>query len=264
VGILGGLLLSIHTTRLDKTFLSITGVRPTLVFLIEYLVLGLPFLVPFLIQNQWQPALLLLAVTLSLPLLNIRLTEASRRFTWITAWVPAAMFEWKSGLRKHFFSLLFIYTVALLCYQFTIATPLALLLLTLFSCDFYMETESREMLEAFEMPAGKLLWFKLKNQLALFWALCLPLILVFLIFHGNYWYVLSVVTVLCSALQVLSILLKYAIYSPHEGAQGNFLLIGLSIIFYFVPFLLPLPFLWMIKYYKKALNNLHFYLHDYA
>jgi hypothetical protein len=263
-GIIGGLLISIHTTRLDKTFLSIIKVRSTLVFFVEYLLLALPFLVPLLLKNHWQPALSLFGVTLFLPLLNVRITDTSRRFRWVVAWLPAAMFEWKSGLRKHFFSLLIIYAIGLFCYNFTVAAPIALLLLTLINCDFYVATESREMLEAFEMPPGKLLHLKLKNQLTIFWLLCLPLLMVFILFHGTYWYVLPVVMLLCTVLQVLSILLKYAVYSPHENLQGNFLLIGLSIIFFFFPFLLPLPFLWIVKYYKKAMNNLHFYLHDYA
>lgn len=263
-GIMAALLLSIHTTRLDKTFLSILGLPATLVYFVEYLLLALPFMVPLSLQNHWQPALSLFGITLVLPLLNVRLTDTSRRFSWVVTWLPAAMFEWKSGLRKHFFPLLIIYAIALFCYQFTVTTPIALLLLTLISCDFYVETESREMLEAFEMPPGKFLWFKLKNQLKIFWLLCLPLLLIFIFFHGAYWYVLPVVMLLCSVLQVLSILLKYAVYSPHEDLQGNFLLIGLSIIFFFVPFLLPLPFLWIVKYYRKAMHNLHFYLHDYA
>ena len=263
-GLIGFLLLSIHTTRLDKTFLSVVGISAAQVFFVEYLLLALPFLVPLLLQNHWQPALLLFGITSFLPFLNVRITDTSRRFSWLVAWLPADMFEWKSGLRKHFFPVLIIYAIALVCYSFTVATPIALLLLTLISCDFYVKTESREMLEAFEMPPGKLLQLKLKNQLKMFWLMCLPLLLVFIFFHGAYWYVLPVVMLLCSALQMLSILLKYAIYSPHEGLQGNFLLIGLSIIFFFVPFLLPLPFLWIIKYYKKAMHNLHFYLHDYA
>ncbi len=262
-GVAALMLLGLHTSRADKTFLWVSGLPAPWIFRVEYLLMSCLLIVPFLMRGRWQEALALFTFGLILPEINIPARYSSSTFRHLIAWIPTDMFEWRSGMRKNYFPVLLVLVLAILFSRLTAAIPVALLLFSLITTGFYIETEPREMLEVFQLSPKKLLLFKLKKHLALFWLMSSPLLVLFLIFHVRYWYVLVFVIAAASLIQTISIFLKYALYEPHEALQGNTIIIALSTLFTVIPLFIPIPFFWVVRYYRKASSNLQFYLHDF-
>ncbi len=258
------LLLSTHLNRPDKTFVKHLNISAYQLFFIEYLVLSSPLLLLFIFSGQWLPVGILLVSVACIPLLSAHISlgnfkglQSGFRF------IPATLFEWRSGLRRHIWWLLPLWLLGLWGSTYVIAVPLVLLIIAYTSCSFHLEAESLEMLRASHHSPKGLLHLKIRQHLLLYGLICLPLCIAFLVQHYSLWYLLLYFGVTSSILQIFSIVYKYSLYTPNASLQYNFILIsflGLSIINPMILFLLVVLVIMTIKRYKNATNRLSYFL----
>jgi len=257
VGIMLALILSIHLNRQDKDFVKLILQRPFLMFLMEYLVLVVPIGIWLLYLGNWL-ALLALIVGVCV-LAYIPATVRFRKRERPLLRFPKAFtrhYEWVSGLRKSAVWMIPTYIVGAALSGFPAAIPVVLLLLGLMTLDFYMDCEPRIFLELYSRNAHSFLRKKVFTHLFIFWSACLPLVVLFLVFHAEYWYVLLVVMFVVSVFPVLSITLKYASYQPNIRLTQNAIIMGLLVGFLCFPFTQPVPLVMAVVYYRRALGNL--------
>lgn len=254
------LVLSVHLQRKDVYFMENIGLNRHRLLFLEYFALSLPALTACLFTDKLYTAPAIIAANAIMLLIPHRKNIAIQRKALKVPLVPAAAFEWRSGFRKNIIGISLIYIAAAAFSMYTVAVPAALLILALTAAGFYLEGEPRELLEAFNSSPQRFLWVKLRTALKLFWVMCLPLLVLFLLLHAPYWYILLYIIVACSCTLLFGILFKYALYSPGENLENNMLFIVLAAAGFLVPFLLPLPFFMCIRYYRKSLANLNHYL----
>lgn len=251
-------IFSLHTIRGDKTFLKILHLNTFRLYLAEYHFISSPIYFSLLLHNHWIEALWGFAGVSVIPKLNFFMSNENKAFLKLN-FLPAEAFEWKSGLRKNYITVLFLYILAIVLFQFPMFAFLVIVIFTFVGITFYNESESRQMVEVFAVSAKQFIRRKGKNQLTIFWIGCLPLILIFLIVNKEYWYVLPAVVIISSIIQLVSIHLKYTFYEPGKTIDNSIFMI---VYFFslFVPFFVPVPLAMLFYYYHKATSNLKNYL----
>ena len=253
------LLASLHVFRKDKTFLRILGARSYLLYAVEYHLLASPFYLLFLLNRQWLPVLGVAVAVGLIPLLTLSVRR-SRSAAYPLTILPAQAFEWKSGLRRHGLTVGLLYGLALACYPYPFIALAVVVLFTLLVTTFYDESESRPMVDAFAASPQAFLLSKWRTQLTLFWTGCAPLLLIFIVAYPEYGYVLPVLFVVSSLIQVLSINLKYSLYEPGLSLNKS-IFMAIYFLSLFVPYFVPVPLVMSVYYYRRARRNLQPYLH---
>lgn len=253
-------LFSLHTLRKDKTFLKILPIRRYLLYFVEYHLIASPFYLRLLLDRHGMIALFAFAAISLIPLVNIRLNSTGAAFTRFS-FIPSEAFEWKSGIRKHGIGIVVLYLLALSLYQYPYVALGVIVIFTLISTTFYNEAEPQQMMEVFQLAPRQFMFWKWKMQLKLFWTGCIPLILIYLFTNSAYWYVLAVLVLISSIIQILSINLKYSFYAPGESMDKS-IFIAIYVLSLFVPFFVPVPLLMMLNYQRQAVINLKAYLDD--
>jgi len=255
------LVFFIHIKRQDIHFLKIYFEKYKTIQFFEYLIISLPLIVGLAIYNYLIIPIYLFALLITVHIeINI---EKSSRNSKIQRLIPNPSFEWKAGLRKNLLSISALWLIGLTTSFFIGSVPIAILIFAIFQISFFEKGEDLQMLLALEMSSKKFIFEKIKMQILLFSALVVPLILAFLIFHSEMWYIILTEYFLLISLQIFFVILKYAFFKPGEKSAGmqmysNF---GIISIFFFV----FLPIVWILTayFYFKSVKKLNFYLNDY-
>jgi hypothetical protein len=236
------------------------NIIPYQLYLIEYHIISIPFYVNFLLHTHWVEAFSAFTGVSLIPLLGFSLNSESSISQQLN-FIPTEAFEWKSGLRKNSVRILLLYILAIALFQFPLVSFLVIIIFTFLVTAFYNESESRQMVEVFDLSPRKFILMKWKKQLTLFWVGCLPLVLICLFANKEYWYVLLAIILISSIIQLLSIHLKYTLYEPGTIIDKDIFMV---IYFFslFVPFFVPVPLIMLFIYYHKSISNLKNYLHD--
>ena len=258
VALLVFLLTSLHTFRKDRAFLKILGVQSYRLYAVEYHLLATPFYIELLLNGRWVELMAVLATVSFIPLLSVSIQRKANTARGLAALPPEA-FEWKSGLRRHGMLIGLLYLLALMCYSYPFVALLVIVVFTFIVTTFYNESEPRAMVEAFGGSPATFLLGKWRVQLTLFWLGCAPLLLLFLLANSAYWYVLLVWVIVSSIIQVLSINLKYGLYEPGLTLNKDLFMFIYSLSL-FVPYFVPVPFVMLCYYYRRASKNLQTYL----
>lgn len=264
--ILTGLILtSVHLNRKDKGFLDTVFSRPSLIYFVEYCFLMLPAVVFAASRQRFDILLGLICFTGILSL--VKYTINRKRSGKPLFCLPGHFkqdFEWISGIRKQYVGIGLIYLIGLGLSWWSPAIPVvALFLLGIMVALFYMEAESHNILEVYAVQSPKqFLQKKMKRALLLFWGYGSPLLVLFAVFHYEYWYVLIIMVLIISLFPVLGIVLKYSHYVPGASLKSNELILGIMIAFLAMPFTQPVPMIFAYRQYKKAIVNLKHYLDD--
>ncbi len=259
-GLLFLILGSLHFNRKDKHFLKILKKERFIVYLIEYFLTSLPFLIWFGVENAWLQVVASLAMILILPFINWTFLYQNSR-AWLS--FPDFMtkdFEWMIGIRKNLVYIILLYALGLILSYLTVSVLAVLLLLAVISTTFYLEhSETRNFLHLYAHTPRLLMRQKIWRAVGLYLLFTMPLSIVFLIFHATYWYLLLAVLAVSSVIQLTSVTLKYVTYTPKETNQRNAVLLGFLMLCWLTPFLQPVPLLMTMTYYKKAINRLSNY-----
>lgn len=260
--IIGGVLVVLHLKRADKVFFQLYAEKAILIYQVEYALMMIPLATVFLIMGFWQVSLGCFLIALVAPLIKLQ----GRTFVLnspLQKFIPAQAIEWKSGVRKMWLPILFIWCMGLAGSYFIAAVPIAILLLGMLVPAFYEKMESLPILLTPELNPDQFLLKKIMIAQFIFTMLCLPLIVLFTVFHTEQFYIPIIEFVLFSLLLVFAICVKYAFYVPEPDTTSNQMLLGIGFIGVFVPFILPVFLFFILRYYFKAKANLNLYLNDF-
>lgn len=255
--------LNIHVNRKDKRFISINCEYSRLIYLSEYLFFSIPLFIIIITSSRWYSLLILLSSYMAISFIDY---ESKKKVGIInfSKVIPYHNFEWRSGLRKYFWYILLIYTLAvgLLFIKF-VSLFLFWILVGCFAL-FYQECEPLNILQINEMPAQRFIQWKIKGHLLLFVILSLPIMAGYILFNPDHIWITSLVYSASLLNFILFILLKYSSYEPNAILPGS-AMIGISIAYcsIIMPFLLPIPLIMCVRGLKKSLSNLDYYLNAY-
>jgi hypothetical protein len=259
----GVILFLIHVKRVDRKFLHIHMNFAQWICGIEYIILSLPIMICFLMHQWWLMALSLLSGAFAIGFIKIWEKQPPKQpNTCMQAYIPHDAYEWKAGVRKYLYAIITVCSFGLCLSFFTPITLVAIGILGLLIIDFYDKNESWQMLISCQKSANRLLYYKLKQHLLLFTVLILPLIVAFLFFHPELWYILFVEYIVVLSIHVYSIILKYAFYS-HDRSTINYGLLLIGVWVGLIPVTTPLLWIFSVYLFRKACTNLNLYLNDY-
>lgn len=257
--------LMIHLRRKDKKFLIINVSHFRIIFLAEYLILLSPLIICLLLYNKW---LVLLFVTISvlfIPAIDCNLNIHHRKTfnTSLQKLIPSDLYEWKAGIRKNFILLLIAYILGA-CFSWNIPViPITMLIIGLTISDFFIAEESWQMLLSFEKNAGKMLLYKIRRHF-LFYAICnLPLIILFVIFHYDLWYIPIIEFIMLLSIHIYTITMKFAYYEADKSGRVNSIIQLIGVVLGLIPVTTPFLLLFSGFLFKKACTNLKPLLHDF-
>jgi hypothetical protein len=177
--------------------------------------------------------------------------------------IPVDLYEWKAGVRRHLIILLIVYGLGACFSWFVAAIPIAMVIIGLIISDFFVANESWQMLLSYGKNAKKMLLHKMKRHFFLYAISSLPLVILFVIFHHDLWYIPIIEFIALLSIHIYMITAKFA----HYGIDGNssispiLQLIGvfLGLLLVTVPFLL----LFSALFFQKSCTNLKTILHDF-
>ena len=270
-GVYFAIVTLIHISRPDKLFLKMNFDNYKFIYGVEYFLLSLPLIICLLFHYQWIALLLLFFALFLLTNLEINIKHYNLNGniklhslnTKLQRCIPDDSFEWKSGSRKYLFYLIPIWLLAMGTSFFIASVPIAILLLGGIQPGVYEKSESLPMVLAFEMKTKKFLFHKIKLQIVLFSVIAIPLILAFVIFHPERWYIPVAEYIILATYQIYLILTKYAFYRPNTKSHAVMTFGTLGALGAIIPVFLPLVWLLGVWFYIKSFKNLNFYLHDF-
>jgi len=262
VGVYAFAILSFHIKRKDKEFIRVYAAKPRVVFLTEYFLFSLPLLIALVYYQLWSFVLFF-----SLFLVAIQFLQTGTRAISINLWfqkiIPDDNFEWKAGIRKNLIVFTGVWFLGLTGSFFVASVPITIFILGVIVMGFYESSEPLQILLADELGTARFMIKKIKGHLMVFTLALAPLVLSFLIFHPQYYYIALAEFFMFELLLVYIIFLKYAFYrlDNRSGATGIFSMIGLISVF--IPVFFPVVLILSLKFLFQAKNNLNFYLDDF-
>ena len=255
------LLLMLHISRKDKEFVYQQIDHPVQNIFTEYFVYTLPFTLPSLFTSHWFyfPVSILFFYIIA----NIRINLKKRTmFPHLSKIISSENFEWISGLRKNYISILICLLLAIITCWIRIVPLIFLWFFITVAASFYQECESLQILFASSDSSKKMLKGKIINHSKLIVIIILPFLIVNSIFNPGMILINIAFLLVQITLLIFAILLKYTTYTPNENLKGNSILLATASLGTFIPFLLPIPIIMCFRNYGKAVRNLKFYFND--
>ena len=273
------LLLSIHASRKDKHFIKTTIKSSYSIYLSEYLFLILPFLVIWIVYNNWIGIGLLIPIVLLISLISIDLklqylgsiikllinpfsSNLNSKFKVSLPFISNSSFEWISGIRRN---LLLLFPVYLFFLAFSFKPYVAvvgLIFISILVSGFYYLGEPREFVEFFAKNPREFILRKIFINLKQLLILFTPILIIALLFQTSTWYYLIGAVIISFLIQVLTIVFKYGLFEENANLNRNSIITSINILFVIVPLFWPVPLIMGIRYYIKACENLKKYFHD--
>jgi hypothetical protein len=249
-----------HWNRKDRFFLEQLSIPIFIIFCLDYLIIGSPFIACFVFWAKWQN-LIVLAIGLCIlalvkPPYHKGINKKTIHF-FPLEWIPIELFEWRTGLRKNTWLFILFYLVGLGLSFYPITTPIFIFLMAWGATTFFQFFENKDLLLAVNHDT-KLLQKKTLGSLKIFNLLMLPHYLLFVFFNPQpiYLGVLAIVTIIAQLILVFSIAMKYKTYSFHEHKVYNSLPLAIFLACWMLPFLWPIPIFMLLHFWKKAKENL--------
>jgi hypothetical protein len=252
----------IQLNRHDKRFLQIHFSNFKLIFLAEYLLLMSPLYISLIYNIQWIALISSTVLTSVIINLDFKIRQKSLN-TSIQKMIPSDCFEWKGGVRKTFVLIVTLWIIGFGTSFFIGSVPIVLFILGILPWSFNEKSEPLQMILGYELGPAKFLVHKMKMQLILFSILSIPLIIAFLLFHPEKWYIPTAEYLIFITSYIYIILTKYAFYQPNNKSTGAQAWVAIGAMGMIIPIFLPLVWLLSIRFYFKSRNNLNFYLNDY-
>jgi len=261
-GITTAFIVFIHSKRQDKLFLKTHFNDFRLMLFVEYLLLSSPIIAFLIWHHQWIPAVVLLLAPRLIVFIDVKPSYRNLN-TKLQKLIPNTCFEWKAGIRKTFYATVILWFAALGTSFYIGSVPIAIFVLGIIFLSFYENGEPLQMLIAFEKSANQFLLQKIELQLFLFSVLILPLILAFIIFHPENWYIPIAEYFIFTSVNIYTVLTKYAFYTPNSKSPAGQTFAAIGAVCGIIPFLLPVVWLLSLRFYFKSVENLNTYLNDY-
>jgi hypothetical protein len=261
-GITAFILLMIQAKRQDKLFLKTTFEHYRLIFFAEYLLLASVSLAFLVFHFEWIPFLVLISAIYLIVQLELRSVRRSLNSR-LQQLIPSECFEWKGGVRQTLFILIPLWMIGLGTSFSTGSVPVVLFIIGIIPFSFYEKGEPYQMIIAFEKSVTQFLFRKIRMQILLFSILVAPLILAYLVFHPELWYIPVVEYLIFVSLYIYLILTKYAFYEPNQKSAAAQIFGAIGAFGGFIPVFLPVVWLLSVRFFYKSKANLIVYLNDY-
>lgn len=253
------LLLQFHITRKDFRFIQV-NIKPSILNIqIEYLVYSIPLFIVLSIKLMFLQLIVLIGTVCFIAFIKYnRITTYSYYTSYVK--IHPQMFEWRSGLKKVFYFFAVIFIISLLLTPFRLVSIFMLWILSNFISGFFASNESIQLLTVFAMDSRKLIRHKILSTLKYTYLVFVPVLIAYIFFNpADIWFVILFLFNITIYL-IFVIVFKYALYEPGKDFSGNQLIHGISQLSVVIPFLLPLPAILALRFYKKAVLNLNQYL----
>jgi hypothetical protein len=262
IGLLLMVSISIHLKRQDKRFSRLFIANWHTQMYLEYVLLSIPFAATALLTpNYFLFPLLLLALWL-VPYIKYTPTQKTV-FKNISKLFPASYaIEWISGIRVSFLSFITLYLFAIITCWMRFLPLLLLWLITTMILNFYNEHEALQILKAQHNHAKNFLNQKIKKHCMFLIYLYSPVLFLNALFNPDFIDINILFMLVQLALLIFAINAKYASYIPSQQNLASNITVAIISIGSIVPYLLPLPIIFAISYYNKALKNLNPYFND--
>lgn len=248
------LLLSVQQTRKDYHFCRKILRRPYFLFVLEYLLIS----IPFGITTAWRQQYLLSAAYVALPFVIAIIPQVKpHHFSKSTPFfLPMPSLETASFFRKYRILIWGVLLLsAVLCFTAGFSVVLIYLLVFFYAMTSFKQSESLTLLCLEEQPARQFLNRKIKREIV-FWAkLTLPILLAYIPFNLDTIHFVAVPIFLLPMCVSTCISMKYADYSPKKRLDGSVFQV-ICLMGYIIPMLLPMSLVMTIIYYRAARNNL--------
>lgn len=261
----GGLLLtlpvlSLHLGRKDHHFLRQIApyISRFLLFLLEYLLLLLPFWGGLLIWGKIDVVLAFLVCVLAVAAIEMTWLPTVKWRALPLRWIPLRAFEWRSGMRKTGILIVFFLIIGLLASHWVWAIPGTLIICALLITSFYQDLESKEMVEG-PFDISSLLWQKIGLHSALFHSVFTLSYLVYFVRHAELWWILVLSIFAVQLLLSFSILVKYANWLPNREKHSAQTMIAVFAAGLLIPYLAPASLLLWGYYFRKASKRLEYF-----
>jgi len=258
------LLLSVswHFRRKDHRFLKRTGFPAGWALGLEYAMASSVVVLPVLAYsgNWWMwPAAVM--ASLACGFLPVRAARAPFNPTFFVSWLPVALFEWRSALRRYgaLFGLLGLLSLAA-PYGMAVLLIVMLLWASLIPSVFEYQ-EPREVTIAVIVKGGGL-WRHGLQHFALQLMVFAPGLALHLAFHPEYGYLALIGLSFIALMLAFSIAYKYATWHPGRQRVMQSLPVTLAYFSLFFPLLLPVVGFYLLRFIKRARH--HFKMAYYA
>ncbi len=255
------LITTIQLKRKDKLFLKTHFSNYKRIILTEYALISLPILCLLFIHYQWSSLIVFFSL-LVIVNLDWRPRHSSLN-TKLQALIPSASFEWKAGIRKQLYFIVPVWVITVLTSFFIGSVPITIFILGISTLSFYERCEPYQMILSYELNAKQFLFQKIKRQLQLFSIITIPLIVLFILFNTNRWYIPIAEYLIFCFIHIYVIMTKYAYFEPNAKSPAAQTFGVLGLIGGLIPVFLPLVWLLTLWFYIKSINNLNYYLDDY-
>lgn len=250
---------SIHSSRKDLNFLKMLNINHRKLFMWEYLLISLPFLIAFLAgRNFGAVGISLLGVVLIAFLPNPEWSAKSMTSQLEFSFLPKNAFEVRSYLRRAGLPLGLVYLLGLLGTKFMTIAILMVVLIALVFISFFDEVEDKILLESLHFRRG-ILFEKSRIYLGVLYLILLPYVVLFLVFHLKYWYIMLAAIAVSTMLTLFNIFYKYAHYNPYRRRIYNSMANGMFLFCTIIPFLFPVTLFYLMYYWRKAKRNMLLY-----
>jgi len=256
------IIVLIQLKRQDKLFLKSHFDNYKLICLTEYLILKVPLILCLTYHSQWLLTFVLFPSLFLIVNLDLKVKRPDLN-TKIQQYIPDDSFEWKAGLRKSLLFIVPLWIISLATSFFIGSVPITIFILGLVPLGFYEKSEPYQMILAYEMNTRRFLFHKMKLQVIIFSVITFPLIISFMFFHYEYWYIPMAEYFILISLHIYLILAKYAFYEPNRKSPTSVIFGSIGVTATFVPFLLPVVWLLSVWFYIKSTDKLNLYLNDY-
>ena len=266
--ITGGLLANfivIQMFRKDMRFLKTNLPNYKQIITVEYSVFSVPVLAILLYNQQCLPALLILVGNVIIPYLHYTPKSTSLLTNTIfTKLIPADCFEWKAGSRTAIYLILPIWLIGLgASYSTPAVVPIVIYVLTFFLLPLNAVCEPYQTIIAHEKSSKEFILHKIYRQVFMYAILITPLMIAFIIFHPQWWFVPVAEFVVFSILMIYLLLIKYAFYQSNSAPASAPVYILLGSLGLYFPIVMPIIWVLTIRFYFKSVNNLNYYLDDF-
>lgn len=249
----------IHLNRKDIGFLSKLDIFTPKLFAAEYLISLLPLSLTFIFSENYGAAILqnagLILISFIKPISGFS-GGFSSRLDFKMLFRQA--FEARSYLRQFVIPLGLVYVFLLGTAMFVAPAILAAFFIAITFAAFFDEVESKELFEVFHFKKG-ILTSKIQTYLGLYFSLMIPHILLFLVLHFEYWYLLLAALFFGSTVILFNIFYRYAQFTPYRRRVYNSTANSFFIFSILVPFFYPVTLVYLLIYWRRARKNIQFY-----
>ncbi len=254
--------LLIHVKRKDKVFLQTRFSNHKYIFQVEYLLLAFPLIISLLLNYKWQQLIILILGGFAISYMNY-IPEKRSLNTKLQKFIPNEMYEWKAGSRKLMFIVVPFWTVGLFTSFFIGSVPVTIFVIGISLLGLYETCEPYQMIIASEKSPRKFVNRKILLHTWLFTVISMPLVVAFIAFHVEYWYIAVVEYLVFISLHIYFILIKCAYYQSNKKPAPAQIMNILGAISLIIPLFLPVIWLFSIIFYSNSLKTLNYYLDDF-